>query len=162
VQLRYQYRIYPGPGQRRALARTFGCARVVYNDALSIREQARTAGLAFVSSGELSKRLTATRYGRTFGKVDRWFPSSKLCSSCGALQDKMPLNIRTWTCSCGTTHDRDHNAAKNVLAAGQAERLNACGDQVRPAPGLAQVSEAGTHPQRTTHLAWEQTGIPGL
>ena len=61
MQLRYQYRIYPAPGQRQALARTFGCARVVYNDALRIREQARTAGLAFVSSGELSKRLTAAK-----------------------------------------------------------------------------------------------------
>lgn len=141
--------------------------QAVYVENLAVNGLARTrlaksvhdAGWsAFVNMLEYK----ATRYGRAFGKVDRWFPSSKLCSSCGALQDKMPLNIRTWTCSCGTTHDRDHNAAKNVLAAGRAERLNACGDQVRPAPGSAQVGEAGTHPQRTTHLAWEQTGIPGL
>lgn len=63
----------------------------------------------------------ATWYGRTVVAVDRWFPSSKLCSACGALQDKMPLNIREWECACGAAHDRDVNAAKNVLAAGLAE-----------------------------------------
>ncbi|QYC42028.1 putative transposase [Nonomuraea coxensis DSM 45129] len=75
----------------------------------------------------------AARYGRHFVKVDRWFPSSKLCSACGALQEKMPLNVRSWACSCGAVHDRDVNAAVNILAAGRAERLNACGGTVRPA-----------------------------
>jgi putative transposase len=60
-------------------------------------------------------------YGRTVVVVDRWFPSSKLCSACGRLQEKMPLTIRQWTCACGAVHDRDVNAAKNVLAAGLAE-----------------------------------------
>jgi putative transposase len=70
-------------------------------------------------------------YGREVIAVDRWFPSSKLCSTCGSLQDKMPLNVRIWTCnSCGTTHDRDVNAAKNLLAAGLA--VSACGAGVRP------------------------------
>ncbi|MEY9992747.1 putative transposase [Streptomyces sp. V4I8] len=70
-------------------------------------------------------------YGREVIAVDRWFPSSKLCSTCGSLQDKMPLNVRTWTCdSCGTPHDRDVNAAKNLLAAGLA--VSACGAGVRP------------------------------
>ncbi|MFM9608761.1 RNA-guided endonuclease InsQ/TnpB family protein [Streptomyces niveiscabiei] len=69
-------------------------------------------------------------YGREIVVVDRWFPSSKLCSVCGTLQDKMPLNVRTWTCDCGTTHDRDVNAAKNLLAAGLA--VSACGAGVRP------------------------------
>ncbi|WP_345694861.1 RNA-guided endonuclease TnpB family protein [Kitasatospora terrestris] len=69
-------------------------------------------------------------YGREVITVDRWFPSSKLCSACGTLQGKMPLNVRTWTCACGTTHDRDVNAAKNILAAGLAAA--ACGDGVRP------------------------------
>ncbi|GAP51513.1 transposase, IS605 OrfB family [Streptomyces azureus] len=50
----------------------------------------------------------AAWYGREVIAVDRFFPSSRLCSQCGALQDKMPLHVRTWTCdSCGTTHDRD-------------------------------------------------------
>ncbi|WP_405504816.1 RNA-guided endonuclease InsQ/TnpB family protein [Streptomyces anulatus] len=72
----------------------------------------------------------AAWYGRDLIAVDRWFPSSRLCSACGALQGKMPLNVRTWTCGCGTTHDRDVNAAKNLLAAGRA--VEACGAGVRP------------------------------
>ncbi|MFE4250084.1 RNA-guided endonuclease InsQ/TnpB family protein [Streptomyces sp. NPDC056910] len=72
----------------------------------------------------------AAWYGREVIAIDRWFPSSKLCSSCGALADEMPLSVRTWTCECGTTHDRDVNAAKNLLAAGRA--VAACGAGVRP------------------------------
>ena len=72
-------------------------------------------------------------YGRNVIVVDRWLPSSKLCSVCGALAAAMPLHVRTWTCSCGATHDRDVNAARVILAAGRAERQNACGGTVRPA-----------------------------
>jgi putative transposase len=73
----------------------------------------------------------ATWYGRNVIAVDRFFPSSKLCSHCDALADKMPLNVRTWTCdSCGTAHDRDVNAARNLLAAGLA--VTVCGAGVRP------------------------------
>ncbi|MEV4381963.1 RNA-guided endonuclease TnpB family protein [Streptosporangium sp. NPDC049644] len=61
-------------------------------------------------------------YGRELVVVDRWFPSSKLCSACGAIAQSMPLNVREWECACGATHDRDVNAAKNILAAGLAER----------------------------------------
>ncbi|GAA3447003.1 RNA-guided endonuclease TnpB family protein [Planomonospora venezuelensis] len=61
-------------------------------------------------------------YERELVVIDRWFPSSTLCSACGALQDRMPLNLRTWECACGAVHDRDVNAAKNILAAGLAER----------------------------------------
>jgi putative transposase len=60
-------------------------------------------------------------YGRTVVAVDRWFPSSRMCSTCGVLAESLPLNIREWTCRCGVTHDRDHNAAINILAAGLAE-----------------------------------------
>ncbi|GEL17272.1 RNA-guided endonuclease InsQ/TnpB family protein [Pseudonocardia asaccharolytica] len=70
-------------------------------------------------------------YGRDLVVVDRWFPSSKLCSVGGAGQDKMPLGVREWTCPCGAVHDRDVNAARNVRAAGLA--VLACGDGVRPA-----------------------------
>ncbi|MDW8807806.1 RNA-guided endonuclease TnpB family protein [Streptomyces scabiei] len=69
-------------------------------------------------------------YGREVIAIDRWFPSSKLCSVCGALQGKMPLHVRTWTCDCGTTHDRDVNAAKNILAVGLTASV--CGAGVRP------------------------------
>lgn len=61
MQLRYSFRVYPSAGQRMALARAFGCARVVFNDALRVREAARAAGLPFVASGELSKQLTAAK-----------------------------------------------------------------------------------------------------
>ncbi|WP_372512094.1 RNA-guided endonuclease InsQ/TnpB family protein [Frankia umida] len=69
-------------------------------------------------------------YGRDVVAVDRWYPSSKTCSSCGTLVEKLPLNIREWVCACGAVHDRDVNAARNVLAAGLA--VIACGDGVRP------------------------------
>ncbi len=69
-------------------------------------------------------------YGRELVVIDRWFPSSKVCSECGALQDTMPLDIREWACRCGAIHDRDVNAARNILAAGLA--VTACGDSVRP------------------------------
>ncbi|MEV0694158.1 RNA-guided endonuclease TnpB family protein [Streptomyces sp. NPDC050388] len=73
----------------------------------------------------------ATWYGRKVIVVDRFLPSSRLCSHCGALAGSMPLHVRTWTCGgCGTTHDRDGNAAKNVLAAGLA--VSVCGADVRP------------------------------
>ncbi|WP_326601080.1 transposase [Streptomyces sp. NBC_01799] len=71
-----------------------------------------------------------TWYGRNLVAIDRWFPSTKLCSACGTVQDKLPLNIREWTCGCGATHDRDVNAACNILAAGLA--VTACGAGVRP------------------------------
>ncbi|GAA1296954.1 transposase [Planotetraspora silvatica] len=61
-------------------------------------------------------------YGRELVVIDRWFPSSKLCSACGTLQDRMPLNVREWVCACGAVHDRDVNAAINILAAGLVER----------------------------------------
>ena len=70
----------------------------------------------------------ADRYGRTVHTVSRWLASSKTCSACGHRLDELPLQIRQWTCpTCGVVHDRDHNAAKVILAAGRAERLNASG-----------------------------------
>ncbi|SEL82073.1 RNA-guided endonuclease InsQ/TnpB family protein [Nonomuraea pusilla] len=86
----------------------------------------------------------AALYGRAFHRVDRWFPSSKLCSTCGAPATSMPLNVLEWACPCGAVHDRDLNAAINILAAGRADRLNACGARVRPGPAPAQREEAGS------------------
>lgn len=69
-------------------------------------------------------------YGRKILVVDRFFPSSKTCSCCGT-RASFGLETRTWTCgSCGANHDRDVNAAKNILAAGLA--VSACGEDVRP------------------------------
>jgi len=61
VRLRYSYRLYPTPGQQQALARAFGCARVVFNDGLSARQEAHQAGLPYVTNAELSARLTAAK-----------------------------------------------------------------------------------------------------
>jgi putative transposase len=91
----------------------------------------------------------AARRGRTVIVVDRAFPSSQLCSACGHRDGPKPLHVREWTCvPCGAFHDRDLNAARNILAAGQADRLNAPGGSVRPGvatPRRARPVERGTH-----------------
>ncbi len=69
-------------------------------------------------------------YGRELAVIDRWFPSSKLCGACGAVRGKLPLDVRVWACVCGAVHDRDVNAARNILAAGLA--ASAGGDGLRP------------------------------
>jgi putative transposase len=61
VQLRYNYRLYPAPGQQQALARAFGCARVVFNDGLRARQEAHAAGLPYITDVELSARLTVAK-----------------------------------------------------------------------------------------------------
>jgi len=76
----------------------------------------------------------AARYGRTLIRADRFEPASQTCSACGVLDGPNPLHVRSWTCTaCGTRHDRDVNAARDILAAGRAERRNACGGTASPA-----------------------------
>ncbi|TQJ37723.1 RNA-guided endonuclease InsQ/TnpB family protein [Streptomyces sp. SLBN-115] len=95
-------------------------------------------------------------YGRELVVVDRWFPSSKLCATCGTSRAKLPLNVREWTCDCGATHDRDVNAAENILAAGLA--VSACGDGVRP-----QRESSRTGPSSVKQETQRATaGIPRL
>jgi putative transposase len=81
-------------------------------------------------------------YNRNFVYIDRWFPSSQLCSCCGHRHQELSRSDRFWKCpGCDARHDRDHNAAKNIkdegirilLAVGHTESLNACGASVRPA-----------------------------
>ncbi|MFF3356893.1 RNA-guided endonuclease InsQ/TnpB family protein [Streptomyces sp. NPDC002917] len=103
---------------------------------LTVRNMVRNRSLARAISdaawAEFRSLLEykAQWYGREVIAVDRFFPSSKLCSVCGTLQGKMPLHVRTWKCACGAIHDRDVNAARNLLAAGRA--VSACGAGVRP------------------------------
>ncbi|MFU8872786.1 RNA-guided endonuclease InsQ/TnpB family protein [Micromonospora sp. SL4-19] len=104
----------------------------------------------------------AARYGRAFAKIDRFAPTSQTCSACGRVDGPKPLNVRSWTCPCGVTHDRDVNAAINVLAAGRAERPNACGAQVRPASVPAQRREAGIRPGAARCSARSAEGISAL
>ena len=94
---------------------------------LAVKNMVKNHKLALAISdanwGELVRQLTykAEWYGRELIKIDRWFPSSKRCSSCGYVVEKMPLSIRQWDCpQCGTKHDRDINASVNILAAGLA------------------------------------------
>jgi len=85
------------------------------------------------SWGEFVRQLEykSLWYGRTLVGIDRWFPSSKRCNDCGYTVKKMPLNVREWVCpECGAIHDRDINAARNVLAAGLA--VSALGESVIP------------------------------
>lgn len=58
--------------------------------------------------------------GKVLIKIDRWFPSSKMCSECGGINDKLTLSTREWTCECGAHHDRDLNAAINIRNVGLA------------------------------------------
>ncbi len=102
--------------------------QVIAVEDLTVRNMVRNRKLARAISDaswrELRSMLEykAQWYGRELVTVDRWFPSSKLCSACGTLQEAMPLNVREWECACGASHDRDVNAARNILAAGLAER----------------------------------------
>ena len=58
-------------------------------------------------------------YGKQIIKINRWFPSSQICSNCKTNSGKKPLHIREWTCeSCGSHHDRDLNASVNILHEG--------------------------------------------
>ena len=95
-------------------------------------------------------------YGRDLVAIDRWYPSSKVCSVCGATAQTMPLSVRSWTCRCGTVHDRDVNAARNILAAGLA--VTACGAGVRPQRESSRTGRPAAkqeHPRATK-------GIPAL
>ncbi|MFI6518583.1 RNA-guided endonuclease InsQ/TnpB family protein [Spirillospora sp. NPDC050679] len=144
--------------------------QAVYVESLNVHGLARTpqargvhdAGwAAFVRMLEYK----AAHHGRTFAKVARNFPSSQICSTCGHRDGPKPLHIRAWACAeCGTRHDRDHNAALNVLhegrrvvAAGRtprqgyAETLNACGEPLRPPFAVARFVETGTHRKPEGH-----------
>lgn len=111
---------------------------VIYIEDLNLRGMVKNHNLARSLSdagiGMAVRMLEdkAERYGKTVQRVDRWFPSSKMCSGCGHVISALPLSVREWTCpSCGCAHDRDENAAKNILAVGQT--VAAHGDGVRAA-----------------------------
>ena len=97
----------------------------------------------------------AATAGRHLIVTGRWYPSSKTCSACGHLLADLSLKTRTWQCpSCGTRHDRDINAAKNILAAGLA--VSACGGDVRRSGSSRVRSPVKQEPRLVT------AGIPIL
>lgn len=87
-----------------------------------VKNHKLSRSISDASWGEFRRQLEykAAWYGKRVAKVDRFFPSIQLCSTCGAQWRNMKdLAMRTWTCPvCGTTHDRDTNAAKNILKEG--------------------------------------------
>ncbi|MBP0028969.1 RNA-guided endonuclease TnpB family protein [Roseofilum sp. Guam] len=105
-----------------------------------VKNRKLAQSISDASWGELIRQLEykCQWYGRNLIKIDRWFPSSKRCSNCGYIVEKMPLNIRQWDCpKCQSHHvseafrrNRDINASKNILAAGLA--VSVCGASVRP------------------------------
>jgi putative transposase len=134
---------------------------------LAVKNMVRNHSLARVISdygwGEFRSMLEykCERYGRALAIVDRWYPSSKTCSACGHLLGKLSLKTRHWQCpSCGTWHDRDVNAAKNILAAGLAvareDPGDACGADVRHSGSSRVRSAVKQEPRPAT------AGIPVL
>ena len=137
--------------------RIVGDNQAIYVEDLAVSGLARTRLAKSVADAGWSTLVRlleekALRCHRTVVKVSRWFPSSRLCSECGFNSGKKPLDVRSWTCTeCGITHDRDLNAARNILvegrmvAAGLAETLNARGGGVRLGLVPAAACEARTH-----------------
>ncbi len=111
--------------------------QVVCIESLSVKNMVQNHCLAKAISdvgwAEFVRQLEykAEWYGRTLVKIDKWYPSSKRCFDCGHILDSLTLDVREWTCpECGVHHDRDINAARNILAVGLT--VNACGEAVRP------------------------------
>lgn len=105
------------------LART---KRAVAVESLNVAGMIRNRRLARAISdagfGEFIRQLEykTTWYGSKLWAADRWYPSSKTCSACGVINAGLTLSDRVWICICGVEHDRDHNAARNLLTAMQA------------------------------------------
>ena len=101
--------------------------QVVCVESLQVKNMIKNPKLAkHIADASWSEFVRQLEYkaewaGRTVSKIDRFFPSSKRCSSCGFVHESMPLDIRDWTCpECNTHHDRDINAAKNIKTVGLA------------------------------------------
>ena len=101
-------------------------------ESLAVKNMVKNHRLAKAISdagwGESARQLEykAKWYGRTVVRIDRWEPTSKTCSDCGHVLDSLTLDVWEWTCpECGKWHDRDVNAALNILAVGRT--VSACG-----------------------------------
>ena len=97
-----------------------------------VKNRKLSKSISDVSFGMIRRMLgyKCERYGRELVLIDRFYPSSKTCSSCGHKLNELPLKVREWTCpDCGAVHDRDANAAQNILAEGHS--VTARGGRVR-------------------------------
>ncbi len=151
----------------RASTRLVRSADTIFIEDLNVCGMVRNRHLARAIAdcgwGEFRRQLEykCKRYGRDLVVIDRWYPSSKTCSACGHLLADLSLSARHWRCpSCGTRHDRDINAAKNILAAGLAVARgspgDACGADVRHSGSSRVRSAAKQEPQPA------RAGIPVL
>jgi putative transposase len=133
-------------------------ADLIVIEDLAVQNMVRNRHLARAISdcgwGEFRRQLAykCDRYGRRLVVIDRWYPSSKACSACGHLLADLSLSTRHWQCpSCGTRHDRDINAAQNILAAGLAVARgspgDACGAEVRHSGSSRMRSAAKQEPR---------------
>jgi putative transposase len=111
--------------------------QVICVESLAVKNMVKNHALAKAISdvgwGEFVRQLEykSQWYGRTLIKIDRFYPSSKTCHACKHVLDSLPLDRREWVCpECGVVHDRDTNAALNILAEGLSAA--ACGGRVRP------------------------------
>ena len=96
---------------------------VICLEDLSIKGMARTNLAKSVLDASLGEFVRQVEYkaawdGKHIQKVDRFFPSSKMCNQCGCINDNLTLSDRTWTCTCGAVLNRDENAALNILNEG--------------------------------------------
>lgn len=125
--------------------------QVICVESLAVKNMVKNHCLAKAISdvgwGEFVRQLEykSQWYGRTLIKIDRWYPSTKTCSDCKQVVEDLSLDVREWVCpECGVWHDRDINAAQNILAEGLS--VSACGGSVRPVRAKARratPSEAG-------------------
>ena len=99
----YKFRLYPTDEQKVFLSKVFGCCRLVYNHFLHEKKE--------------QYEQTKSSDDKQLIEIDRFYPSSQMCSECGHIEKSVRnLNIREWTCcNCGCHHDRDVNAARNIL-----------------------------------------------
>jgi putative transposase len=124
--------------------------QAVYAEDIAVAGLARTRLAKSVHDAGWSQFLRlieekCLQHGRYFARIDRFEPTSQVCSSCAVRDGPKPLTVRRWTCAaCGTTHDRDVNAARNILALCRRERLNACRGNIRPGLAPADPGETGT------------------
>lgn len=132
VKKSIKVRLYPTEKQKVLIDKTIGCARFVYNQTLEDCKRSYKQSKHFPSQNERIKNLVLLKethtlnfirykcdwYGKEFKQVDRFYASSKICSYCGAYHKDIvdSLSVREWIClDCGAQHDRDVNAARNIL-----------------------------------------------
>ncbi len=152
--------------------------QAVYVEDLNVKGLSRGRAAKSIHDASFGMFVTrleskAARAGRVFAKVDRFFPSTRLCSSCGVLDGPSGLEglkIREWTCGCGAVHDRDQNAeinirreGKRMVAEGHSDTLNASGGAVSPGtPGRLRKAREGQNEEPTRSRNATADRKPGI